>query len=281
MAIYGTRGAAGVILIETKNGKSSKEGENNISINHYTSFSRTANQPEFLGADEFADYWNEAETLVFGASGYGENDLSVDPLYPNVASLPNTNWLDLVTRDGMINNTDLTLSGNAEKSNYYISFNRWSEEGIIRNSGMDRYSLRANFDVKINDNLRAGLRFNLADRKTENNKVNWNNVQLISPPARQVYNDDGTYDGLNPVSNTPERNSLADVNERVNHTYATNVLTNAYLEYQLTPELSIRSTLGLGLDFVKQNEYLPTILPERILQGLQGDASDGMQHTTS
>ena len=272
LALYGTRGASGVILIQTKNGKNIQKGENNLTINHYTSFSKIANSPEYMNSTDFANYWNEAETLVFGASGYGENDPSVDPLYPNVASLPNTNWVDLVTRDGMINNTDLTLSGNAEKSNYYISFNRWSEEGIIKNSGMDRYSLRANFDVNINDNLRAGLRFNLADRKTENNKVNWNNIQLLSPPARQVYNDDGTYDGLNPVSNTPERNSLADVNERVNHTYATNVLTNAYLEYQLTPELSIRSTLGLGLDFVKQNEYLPTILPERILQGLLGDA---------
>ena len=272
LALYGTRGASGVILIQTKNGKNIQKGENNLTINHYTSFSKIANSPEYMNSTDFANYWNEAETLVFGASGYGENDPSVDPLYPNVASLPNTNWVDLVTRDGMINNTDLTLSGNAEKSNYYISFNRWSEEGIIKNSGMDRYSLRANFDVNINDNLRAGLRFNLADRKTENNKVNWNNIQLLSPPARQVYNDDGTYDGLNPVSNTPERNSLADVNERINHTYATNVLTNAYLEYQLTPELSIRSTLGLGLDFVKQNEYLPTILPERILQGLLGDA---------
>ena len=272
LALYGTRGASGVILIQTKNGKNIQKGENNLTINHYTSFSKIANSPEYMNSTDFANYWNEAETLVFGASGYGENDPSVDPLYPNVASLPNTNWLDLVTRDGMINNTDLTLSGNAEKSNYYISFNRWSEEGIIKNSGMDRYSLRANFDVNINDNLRAGLRFNLADRKTENNKVNWNNIQLLSPPARQVYNDDGTYDGLNPVSNTPERNSLADVNERINHTYATNVLTNAYLEYQLTPELSIRSTLGLGLDFVKQNQYLPTILPERILQGLLGDA---------
>ena len=272
LALYGTRGASGVILIQTKNGKNIQKGENNLTINHYTSFSKITNSPEYMNSTDFANYWNEAETLVFGASGYGENDPSVDPLYPNVASLPNTNWVDLVTRDGMINNTDLTLSGNAEKSNYYISFNRWSEEGIIKNSGMDRYSLRANFDVNINDNLRAGLRFNLADRKTENNKVNWNNIQLLSPPARKVYNDDGTYDGLNPVSNTPERNSLADVNERVNHTYATNLLTNAYLEYQLTPELSIRSTLGLGLDFVKQNEYLPTILPERILQGLLGDA---------
>jgi TonB-dependent SusC/RagA subfamily outer membrane receptor len=113
LAIYGTRGAAGVILIETKNGKSSKEGENNISINHYTSFSRTANQPEFLGGDEFADYWNEAETLVFGASGYGENDSSIAPLFDY--TLPDSDWLGLVTRDGLINNTDLTLSGNAKK----------------------------------------------------------------------------------------------------------------------------------------------------------------------
>ena len=112
MAIYGTRGAAGVILIETKNGKSSKEGENNISINHYTSFSRIANQPEFLGGDEFADYWNEAETLVFGASGYGENDSSIAPLFDY--TLPDSDWLGLVTRDGLINNTDLTLSGNAK-----------------------------------------------------------------------------------------------------------------------------------------------------------------------
>lgn len=272
LSLYGTRGASGVILIQTKNGKDVKQGESNLSINHYTSFSDIANVPEFLNATDFANYWNEAETLVFGASGYGENDSSVDPLYPNIASLPNTNWMDLVTRSGMINNTDLNLSGNSEKSNYYISFNRWSEQGIIKSSGMDRYSLRANFDVSINDKLRAGLRFNLADRKTENSKVSFDGIQLNSPPVRQVYNDDGTYDGLNPVSNTPTRNPLADVNETINHTYATNMLTNAYIEYQLTPELSIRSSAGLGLDFIKQNQYLPTILPERILQGLFGDA---------
>ena len=272
LSLYGTRGASGVILIQTKNGKNIKQGENNLSINHYTSFSEIANSPEFLNATDFANYWNEAETLIFGASGYGENDPSVEPLYPDVAGLPNTNWLDLVTRSGMINNTDLNLSGNSEKSNYYISFNRWSEQGIIKSSGMDRYSLRANFDVSINDKLRAGLRFNLADRKTENSKVGFDGVQNQSTPERQVYNDDGTYNGLNPVSNVATRNALADVNERINHTYATNILTNAYMEYQITPELSVRSTLGLGLDFVKQNQYLPTILPERILQGLLGEA---------
>lgn len=270
LAIYGTRGAAGVILIETKNGKSSKEGENNISINHYTSFSRIANQPEFLGGDEFADYWNEAETLVFGASGYGENDSSIAPLFDY--TLPDSDWLGLVTRDGLINNTDLTLSGNAKESNYYISLNRWSEQGIIESSGMDRYALRANFDSNINEKFRVGFRVNISDRKTENQKIGWDALQNKSTPAREVYNPDGTYNGVDPVSGSPTRNSLADVNERVDHTYSTNLLTNSYLEYDITPELSIRSTIGLGLDFRKRNQYYPTILPDRVAQGRLGEA---------
>ena len=242
LAIYGTRGAAGVILIETKNGKSSKEGENNISINHYTSFSRIANQPEFLGGDEFADYWNEAETLVFGASGYGENDSSIAPLFDY--TLPDSDWLGLVTRDGLINNTDLTLSGNAKKSNYYISLNRWSEQGIIESSGMDRYALRANFDSKINEKFRVGFRVNISDRKTENQKIGWSALQDKSTPAREVYNPDGTYNGIDPVSGSPTRNSLADVNERVDHTYSTNLLTNSYLEYDITPSLPCATLSG-------------------------------------
>jgi TonB-linked SusC/RagA family outer membrane protein len=271
LAIYGTRGAAGVILIETKNGKSSKEGENNISINHYTSFSRIANQPEFLNGDDFANYWNEAETLVFGASGYGENDSSIAPLFDG--PLPNSDWLGLVTRNGLINNTDLTLSGNAKKSNYYISLNRWSEQAIIKSSGMDRYALRANFDSNINNKLRIGFRVNISDRKTENQKVGWNDLQNKSTPTREVYNPDGTYNGIDPVSNSPARNSLADVNERINHTFSTNLLTNSYLEYDITPELSIKSSIGLGLDFRKQNQYFPTILPDRAAQGRLGEAS--------
>jgi hypothetical protein len=108
--------------------------------------------------------------LVFGASGYGENDSSISPLFDY--TLPDSDWLGLVTRDGLINNTDLTLSGNAKKSNYYISLNRWSEQGIIESSGMDRYALRANFDSNINEKFRVGFRVNISDRKTENQK-NW------------------------------------------------------------------------------------------------------------
>ena len=271
LALYGTRGAAGVILIQTKNGKSAKSGDVDVSINHYTSFSTIANPPQYLNSTDFANYWNEAETLVYGASGYGENDPSIDPLF-DLATIPNTNWVDLVTRNGQVNNTDITLSGNSEKTNYYVSLNRWSEQAIIESSGLNRYTLRANMDFDVNDKIRTGFRLNLSDRKIENNKVNWAEVQNQMPPFLEVYNSDGTYNGVNPVANTPFRNPLADVNQRIDHTLTTNLLTNAFLEYDIIPGLTFRSTIGLGLDFSKRNQYLSTILPDRVAKGQDGEA---------
>ena len=272
LALYGTRGAAGVILIQTKNGKSAKSGDVDVSINHYTSFSSIANPPQYLNSTDFANYWNEAETLVYGASGYGENDPSIDPLF-DLATIPNTNWVDLVTRNGQVNNTDITLSGNSEKSNYYVSLNRWSEQSIIESSGLNRYTLRANMDFNVNEKIRTGFRLNLSDRKIENNKVNWQEVQNAMPPFLEVYNSDGTYNGVNPVANTPFRNPLADVNERIDHTLTTNLLTNAFLEYDIIPGLTFRSTIGLGLDFSKRNQYFSTILPDRVAKGQDGEAN--------
>ena len=272
LALYGTRGAAGVILIQTKNGKSAKSGDVDVSINHYTSFSSIANPPQYLNSTDFANYWNEAETLVYGASGYGENDPSIDPLFDS-ATIPNTNWVDLVTRNGQVNNTDITLSGNSEKSNYYVSLNRWSEQSIIESSGLNRYTLRANMDFNVNEKIRTGFRLNLSDRKIENNKVNWQGVQNGMPPFLEVYNSDGTYNGVNPVANTPFRNPLADVNERIDHTLTTNLLTNAFLEYDIIPGLTLISTIGLGLDFSKRNQYFSTILPDRVAKGQDGEAN--------
>ena len=123
--------------------------------------------------------------MVYGASGYGENDPSIDPLF-DLATIPNTNWVDLVTRDGQVNNTDITLSGNSEKSNYYVSLNRWSEQSIIESSGLNRYTLRANMDFNVNEKIRTGFRLNLSDRKNENNKVNWQGVQNGMPPFLEV-----------------------------------------------------------------------------------------------
>ena len=91
LAIYGTRGAAGVIIVNTKTGKSGKEGKVNVSINHYTSFQQVYNYPEMATVNDWADYWNEAATLIPGASGFGENDPTQATPIGDVSGIPINN----------------------------------------------------------------------------------------------------------------------------------------------------------------------------------------------
>ena len=74
--------------------------------------------------------------------------------------------------------------------------------------------------------------------------MNWNDVYFNLIPTMQVYNEDGTYNGLNPVSGSFENNPVADINELIDHNLVTNLLANAYAEYDLVPNLTLRSSVG-------------------------------------
>ena len=281
LAIYGTRGAAGVILLNTKNGLSTQEGNVNVSINHYSSFSEVYNYPEMADIETWAEYWNEGVTLVPGPSGYGFNDPSIIPVHaPNWQSITPTDWSGLISRQGRIDNTDVNLSGNTGNANYFISYNRFKQEGVIDGSGLERNSIRANFDLDVNDKIRTGIRLGVTDRKQENNKVNWNDAYFNLIPTMQVYNDDGSYNGLNPVSGNYENNPIADINERINQNFVTNVLANAYAEYDLMPDLTLRSSVGTNLTFNKGNRYISTADPIIASQGTGGKADVSFAKTT-
>jgi TonB-linked SusC/RagA family outer membrane protein len=281
LAIYGTRGAAGVILLNTKNGLSTQEGNVDVSINHYSSFSEVYNYPEMADIETWAEYWNEGVTLVPGPSGYGFNDPSIIPVHaPNWQSITPTDWSGLISRQGRIDNTDVNLSGNTGNANYFISYNRFKQEGVIDGSGLERNSIRANFDLDVNDKIRTGIRLGVTDRKQENNKVNWNDAYFNLIPTMQVYNDDGSYNGLNPVSGNYENNPIADINERINQNFVTNVLANAYAEYDLMPDLTLRSSVGTNLTFNKGNRYISTADPVIASQGTGGKADVSFAKTT-
>ena len=210
LAIYGTRGAAGVILINTKSGKSVQEGKIDVSINHYSSIQEVYNYPEMADIGTWAEYWNEGVTLVPGPDGFGFNDPALADMAthaPNWQGITPTDWSGLITRNGRIDNTDVNISGNSKRSNYFISYNRFYQEGIIMGSGLERNSLRANIDLNITDKIRTGIRMNVTDRKQENNKVNWQGVYFNALPIMPVYNEDGSYNALNPVRGSYMRKS--------------------------------------------------------------------------
>ena len=281
LSIYGTRGAAGVILVTTKNGGSLPAGEPTITVNQYFTTQSVANEIEIMGGQDYINYINEASQFVPGPPvmvgdselSLGITDDSLPLLFPDPASVSTTDWLDLVTQRGMISNTDVSISGNSENTNYFVSFNYFDQEGVIKNSGIERLAVRANLDIKASSKLKTGLRMNVASFRRENNKVNFNSIVTSVLPIRTVFDEDGNFTDSNPVSGVLQRNPVADLQLRVDHNLVTNLTGNYYIEYELLKGLKLKTTLGAELNFIKANDYRSGALPERLANNEGGLAS--------
>ncbi|CAZ97649.1 SusC/RagA family TonB-linked outer membrane protein [Zobellia galactanivorans] len=266
LSIYGTRGASGVILITTKNGKGMAPGKPVVTVNHYQSIQETANRIDILGGQDFIDYKNESYQFVPGPDGFGYTDTSL-PLVLDPENTTTTDWLDLVEQPGSISNTDVSVTGNSENANYFISGNYFNQKGVLRGSGLERVNFRTNLDVRVSDRFKTGIRANITHYKIENNKVDYGNIVSSVLPIRPVYLEDGSYSFENPISAGLERNPEADIQLRVDHDLVTQIITNAYVEYEVAKNLSFKSTFGAQLNYKKENNYLPGILPERVNGG--------------
>ncbi|TXF88050.1 TonB-dependent receptor [Neolewinella aurantiaca] len=273
LSIYGTRGASGVILITTKTGKDVKEQKPVVSFNQYYTTQSVANQVELLGGEEYANYVNEAGQFVPGPDGTGATDPTLPLIFDDPANVANTNWLDLVTQNGQIFNTDLSIRGNSKSANYYVSLNRFDQEGVVKGSGFQRHALRTNMDFKISDVFTTGVRLNLSRNTRENNKVNYGQIISSVLPTRTVFDEDGLYTAVNPVSGTAQRNPVADYNLRVDNRLDNNLISNIYVQVEPLAGLVIKSTLGAELSSFKTNVYQPGALPERQLDNAGGYAS--------
>ncbi len=273
LAIYGTRGASGVILITTKSGKGMAPGKPTFSVNSYVSTDIMANKIEILGGRDYVDYINESGQFVPGPNidfngdqlPVGLTDTSLPLQYDDPGSVPTTDWIDVISQMGTIYNTDVSVTGRTESTNYYSSLSYFKQNGVIKNSGLERVVFRNNFDLDISDKLKMGMRLNVSSLRQENNKVNFGQIISSVLPIRTVYDDDGNYTGTNPLSGTLQRNPQADIDLRVDHNLVTNLITNAYFEYELFNDFKLKTSIGATLNYYKGNDYQPSVLPERIL----------------
>lgn len=264
LSIYGTRGASGVILVTTKNGTEISKGKPKISVNHYYSIQQVANEVDLLNGQDYVAYINEAGQFNPNLNnGFGGTDPTLPLLFDEPGEIKTTDWLDVVSQTGHISNTDFSIMGNSENSNYYISLNHFDQDGILKGSGLERITFRTNIDVRLSDKFKTGVRLNATHYKKENNKVNYSNIVSSVLPIRTIYDDEGNYTGINPISSGTERNPVADAELRVDHDLVTKLITNAYVEYELFENFKIKSTIGAELTHTKYNDYLPGALPDR------------------
>ncbi len=264
-AIYGSRGANGVILITTKKGN---VGATKITIDSYVGFNTITNKPELLNASQFIQLANEAAVNDGMPSIYNE------PL----ASYGNTNWQDEILRTGIQQNYQLNVSGGTPKTRYSISGNYFSENGIVKNSDFNRGNLRFNVDSDISSKITFGTSV-LIGRTSGNSlplagdgSVDRGGVistALFVPPIVPIYNENGNYVFL--YEEYVGQNPVAMINEIVNERIALNGIGNAFAEVELFKGLKVKILVGTNFSYVKNNEYLPS----NTFRGsaLQGSAS--------
>lgn len=263
-AIYGTRGSNGVVLITTKSGRGAAEpGKPEISFNTYTGMQYMMNSIDMLSGPQHAAYANE-DAEFRGAS------LPFD----DPGNVPNINWVEQITRDAPLTNTDISVSGQSADRDisYYVSGNYYNQRGLIRNSGIEKYNFRTNLDFDISDHFRTGLKLNTARLINDNNKVNLSAaLYRAALPERAIYDEDEAFTAVNPVSASVYRNPEADIQLKISQNSTTNVLGNLYAEVEPVENLVIRSTFSPKIRYTKYNRYNPGQLPEHAVINDGGD----------
>jgi len=257
-AIYGSRGANGVIMITTKKGRSGKPV---VEFNNSYSFQQIGKKLDLLNGQEFAEYINE----IYVNSGKTEIP------YPNPPSYgAGTDWQDLIFREGALFNNQLSISGGSDDIRYYTSLSHFDQKGTIINSDFNRLSGTANLDIKVSDRVKAGTRMffirnTLDGVRTQESSSGTTGAGVVSgalrfDPIQGVYDENGDYT-LKQVGD-PHDNPIAIANERENQTVTDLFQGNAFGEIELLQGLKFRSTLGVQISNQRQGSYVSTKLIE-------------------
>jgi TonB-linked SusC/RagA family outer membrane protein len=246
-AIYGSRGANGVVMITTKRGKS---GQSNIDVKYTYSAQEATNMLDMLDASQFAALHNE----MMANAGREQNPDFSDPSSLGVG----TDWQDELFHIAPMHNVSVSYSGGNETASYYVSGNFLDQKGIVMNTGFKRYNLQFNSDSKVFENVRFGNSLTLTHDNKYSGDYNIGST-LRALPTQPVYNEDGSYAG--PVGR-PEwvgdiRNPIGTASIIDNRTKGYNVIGSVFAEIEIFDGLKFKSTGGLEANFWYDRTWSP------------------------
>ena len=250
-AIYGSRGANGVILITTKSG--STNGKVNVSYEGNVTVSSIIKNYDLLSAGEYAEMYNAHQT-AFGLDPVFSLD-EVQSYYENGGF----DYVDAVLRTAISHQHQLSIDGGSEKTQWRVSGNYLDQQGIIKNSDYERFNLRARLNTKINDRL--SFRFNVnASASTGKNNAGTSgantilNQALAWAPTTDPYNEDGTY-VVNDPTGSLKSNPLALLYDAEQISEKTFLTALAGANYVILPGLSVDFQAAVDKLFDKEKSY--------------------------
>lgn len=254
IAIYGARGANGVMIITTKSGKA---GKTKFSFNHYSGFNQPTRRLPMLNGQEWMSLYQEAR-VNDGLQPLGPNEqFFVNGVGLTPSTIANTNWQDEMFRNGLVTETSLNANGGNDKSKFFVGATYRKDEGMLRGNSYDRISFRANLSNEASEYVKFGVQINPTFTINKMVPLSFNGglgaAQSNALNVFPVRNPDGTFFGTqfantgnNPLANLENKNTMTTFNG----------LGNLWAEIKFASWLRLRSSVQANL--TNQNELFYT-----------------------
>jgi TonB-linked SusC/RagA family outer membrane protein len=233
-AIYGSRGANGVIMVTTKGGKV-EEGKTVFNFTGEAGIQRVAKMIDLLDGREFAIISNEIKT---GS-------------YNNVDAVPNTDWQDLVFDVAPVQNYQLSASGNSKMMQYYVGIGYFNQSGIIDKSKYQKITAKFNSTYNLTNWMKLGTNISLTPFKQQI-APNVTYSVYRAQPLLEPYYDDGTYGVVYNVGNP-----LADLEYSNNFRDGVRGVGNMYAEMKIAKDFTFKTSFGVDGEYVKATNFTP------------------------
>jgi len=275
-AIYGTKGANGVVIITTKRGKA---GKTKVSFSSFVSSNQATNVPRVMyGLTEVnrrinAERYKRDQKLVTAGTGkWGDTKVgdvkATDVLSSSAANnLPYsemdiyndgsyTDWADIILQNGLTQNYEISVSGGSEKTNFNLSLGSMAEEGLLRNDALDRYNVKANVDHKISNIFKVGTSL-LYTYKNHDSRTNVFGQALKLTSIAHPYYENGTMILKPSPTYEAHANPLLDeIDGNYQHNIeSTRFFGNTYLEINPIKNLTFKSMFALDRNDSRDGLY--------------------------
>lgn len=252
-AIYGARGANGVVLITTKGGKRDQEGQ--ITYDSYYGVQSPWKTINLMSAEQYAILSNEARI---------NSGLTPLPEFSNPAALgAGTDWLAAIFQDAPMTSHQIGMTGGSAKSAYALSANYFSQDGIVggEKSNFQRMTVRFNANTDIKSWLKVGnnISFTNIERQflPENNEFTTPLVRALNmDPVTPIRKADGTY-AYSRYADTDIVNPLNAIEQTHNTWNSNRLVGSVYGEAQIMEGLTFKSTYSMDITFAEQNTFFP------------------------
>lgn len=253
-AIYGARGANGVIIVTTKKGATSGNNFPTINLTVDYSVQQLDKKIDLLNGREYAIVRNK-----------------INPgTYNNIDALPNTDWQDEIFKTAPIQNYQVSIAGGSEKFQYYTSFGYFKQDGIISKSEYERVSLKFNNILHLSKDVRLGSNLSFTPFTQQNTNGNSVFVVYRAWPTITPFRSDGSYSEVPGVGNV-----LADIENTNSFNKGLRSVNNIYAEVDFLKGFTFKTSFGADIEYGKSRSYTPIFFVSPQQQNATDDLGKG------